>query len=93
MDHFTGWADAFPIANKTSSTIAEVLATRYIPQYGASEMIISDNGNDFCNSEVAGLMTAYGIAHHRTTAYHLQANGEIERFHRTFKRMIKRLAF
>ena len=93
IDHLTGWADAFPIANKTSSTIAEILATRYIPQYGASEIIISDNGNEFCNSEVAGLLTAYGIAHHRTTAYHPQANGKIERFHRTFKGMIKRLAF
>ena len=81
IDHLTGWADVFPIANKTSSTIAEILATRYIPLYGASEIIISDNGNEFCNREVAGLLTAYGIAHHRTTAYHPQANGKIERFH------------
>ena len=44
IDYLTGWADAFPVANNTNSTIAEVLATRYIPQYGASEIIISDNG-------------------------------------------------
>ena len=45
IDHLTGWQDTFPIANKTSSTIAEVLATHYIPQYDASEILISDNGN------------------------------------------------
>ena len=68
IDHLTGWADAYPIAHKNSGTIANILASRYFPQYNSPEILISDNGTEFCNAEVNGLLSGYGFKHNRTTA-------------------------
>ena len=38
------------------------------------------------------LCTAFGIQKCQTTAYHLQCNGQVERFHQTLFRMIGKLA-
>ena len=93
IDHLTGWADVYPIAHKRGETIAEILIKQYFPQYGFPEVTISDNGSEFCNADVTALFGSLGIEHHRTTVYHPQSNGKIERFHRTFKSMLRKLTF
>ena len=70
IDHLTGWADAFPIPHKTGSKVANVLLQCYLPRYGLPEEILSDNGLEFCNSEVQGLLRQYGIKHQKSTIYH-----------------------
>ena len=91
IDHLTGWADAYPIAHKNSGTIANILASRYFPQYNSPEILISDNRTEFCNAEVNGLLSSYGIKHNRTTAYNPASNEQIEIFHRTLKSILRKL--
>ena len=91
IDHLTGWADAYPIAHKNSGTIANILASRYFPQYNSPEILISDNRTEFCNAEVNGLLSSYGIKHNRTTAYNPASNEKIEIFHRTLKSILRKL--
>ena len=91
IDHMTGWADAFPIAHKSGNIIADTLIKSYFPQYGYPELIISDNGKEFINSDVQNLLQHLDIKHHRTTVYHPQSNGKIERFHRSLKNILRKL--
>ena len=91
IDHLTGWAEVIPIRHKTGHVIADILNTEIFPRFGIPEILISDNGREFVNTEVTHLCQTLGIKFKHTTPYHPQANGKIERFHRTFKSILKRL--
>ena len=91
IDHLTGWADAYPLASKKGEAIADVLHADYLPRYGAPEIIITDNGLEFCNSAVASLLKVSDVKHRTTTPYHPQSNAKVEWWHRTLKGIIERL--
>ena len=54
--------------------------------------LLSDQGVNFTSVLVEELCSAFGIQKCRTTAYHAQCNGQVERFHQTLFRMIGKLA-
>ncbi|KRY41305.1 conserved hypothetical protein [Trichinella spiralis] len=47
MDYFTKWTAAFPLANIEASTVAKVLAEKYIACFGAPDYLQSDQGRSF----------------------------------------------
>lgn len=91
IDHLTGWVDSYPIGNKRAGTIADILQRDYFPRYGPPEVLISDRGLEFVNSDVEGLCKAWGVQRRMTTPYHPQSNAKVERFHRTLKVIIATL--
>ena len=44
IDWYTSWLEAYPVPNKETNTIAEVLLEGFIPQHGCPRLIISDRG-------------------------------------------------
>ena len=91
VDHLTGWADCYPLSNKRGATIVDVLQTDYLPRYGPMEILISDNGREFLNSDFRNFCLACDVDHRTTTPYRPQANAKVERFHRTLKGILERL--
>jgi hypothetical protein len=49
------------------------------------EVILTDQAANFCSSLMKNICTLLKIKHIRTTAYHPQSNGSLERFHRDLK--------
>lgn len=72
----------------SAEAVAKALVTHWISRFGVPHRITSDRGRQFESSVFAELMQTIGATHLRTTAYHPQANGLIERWHRTFKSAI-----
>lgn len=73
----------------TAKTVATALCSQWISRFGCPETISSDQGRQF-ESELFGELAAIlGSSHTRTTAYHPQANGLVERFHRKLKEALK----
>jgi hypothetical protein len=70
---------------QTVAAIANWLA--YFP--GTIEIIRSDNGPEFNNIVVQNFLEEKQIKHHKSTVYHPQSNGVIERFHRTLLKLIR----
>ena len=60
--------------------------------FGAPTKLLSDQGVNFTSALVEELCSAFGIQKCRTTAYHVQCNGQVECFHQTLFRMIGKLA-
>ena len=90
---FSGWPEAFPIANKNADTIARALMTEFIPRHSCPECLISDQGSEFCNEVISILSRKMGIVRIRTSPYRPQANGKCERLHRVLNDIIaKRMA-
>ena len=52
-------------------------------------VLTSDRGSQFTSALWTSVSQSLGIQLHRTTSYHPQSNGLVERFHRTLKTSIK----
>ncbi|GBO08540.1 hypothetical protein AVEN_114835-1 [Araneus ventricosus] len=57
-----------------------------ISRFGVPEKVASDSGTDFQSNLFSSLSKFSGAEQTRTTAYHPQSNGALERFHRHLKR-------
>ncbi len=79
IDYSTRWPEAFPMRDATASTIAQVMYRNIVCRYGVPEIIHSDRGAAFQSNLLAELYELCGITRTRTTAYHPQGDGLVER--------------
>ncbi len=85
MDRATRWPEVFPLKSTTVSACVTALVDGWISRYGVPEDITTDRGPQFTSEVWSCLCDRLGIRHRPTTAYHPQANGLVERFHRQLK--------
>ena len=83
IDRFTRWTEAIPMTDSTAPTCARALFREWIAIFGIPGEITSDGGPQFTSELWDQLHHILGTKVYHTTAYHPQANGIVERFHRT----------
>ena len=91
-DHFTRYSVAFVTKDQKAKTVMRILYEWFISIFGTPAKLLSDRGANFTLALVEELCSAFGIQKCRTTAYHTQCNGQVERFHQTLFRMIGKLS-
>ena len=82
---FTCWPEAFPLKEISADSVARTLVSGWIAHFGYT----SGKGGQFQSSLWEQLTNMLGTTHYRTTTYHPQANGLVERFHRQLKGTLK----
>ena len=87
-DLFSKWVEAFAIRDTTSTTLATVLVDEVISRYGVPACIHSDQGANLCSEVIQTMCKLLGMGRTRTSAYHPQGNGQVERFNRTLEAML-----
>lgn len=87
-DHFTRWVEAFPLKDHTAMTVADVLVTQFICRFGIPQRIHSDQGRDFMSNLFKHMCEMLGVKRSRTSPYHPQCDGMVERFNRTLQQML-----
>jgi hypothetical protein len=85
MDRTTPWPEAIRMSATSSSDCAAALLCGWIQRFGVPTTITSDRGPQFTAALWAATCRLLAISHVPTTAYHPQANGLVERFHRRLK--------
>ena len=92
MDRFSRWIEAIPLRNQTADTVCEKFYAHWICRFGIPDQVITDQGQQFESGMFNSLINRLGCVRSRTTAYHPQTNGLIERCHSTLKNMLRCLS-
>ena len=90
-DLFTKWVEAFPLANTTATTLATVPMNEIVCRYGVHAYLHSDQGANLRSAVIQQLCQLLGTLSTRTSAYHPEGNGQVERFNRTLEAMLAKM--
>lgn len=88
VDYFTKYAVACSLKNKNAISVADALMEAWILKFGFPLSVHSDQGGEFDNKLMEKLATCGGFAKTRTTPYHPQSDGMVERLNRTLLAML-----
>ncbi|KAI2662301.1 Retrovirus-related Pol polyprotein from transposon 17.6 [Labeo rohita] len=91
VDYATRYPEAVPLRKATAKAIAQelfLLASRV----GIPTEILTDQGTPFMSRLMADLCGLLRVKQLRTTVYHPQTDGLVERFNQTLKQMLRRVA-
>ena len=82
-DYFTRWVEAYPIPCQEAAVVAKKLVDEMFCRFSPPEQLLSDQGRQFESQLLAEVCKIMGIQKSRTTPYHPQCDGLVERWNRT----------
>ena len=88
-DYFSKWTQAFPLKDMTALTVADTLVNECFSLFGVPRWLHSDQGSNFESELFQELCQLLDVKKTRTTPYHPQSDGMVERFNRTLQQMLK----
>ena len=88
-DYTTRWSEAIPLEDTSAATIGKVFWHNIICRYGCPRTVLTDLGRNFMAAIFEELLRFTKTDRLRTTAYHPQTDGLVERQNQTLKQMIR----
>ena len=88
-DYATRYPEAVPLKSIDTEHVAEELLKLFF-RVGVPQKILTDQGSNFTSQFLAEIYRLLHVHAIRTSLYHPQTGGLVERFNQTLKNMIKR---
>ena len=88
-DLFSKWVEIAPMSNHTSHSIFTALKTFWFHRHGPPETVLSNQGPNVDGSDIRRALEALGIIKLRTSPYHPEGDGQVERNIQTVKQTIR----
>ena len=88
QDYFTKWAEAIPLPDQTATRITAELIKLFCT-HGHPDILHSDQGRIFKSTILAQTLQAFGVTKSRTTVYHPQGDGMVERFNCSLLQLLR----
>ena len=85
----TRYPEAIPLRTIKAKPVIKAL-TNFFSTFGLARFLQSDNGSNFTSRVFSQVMESLAIKHIKSSAYHPQSQGALERFHQTLKAMLKK---
>ena len=73
-EYLTRWAEVAAIPDKSAESVHRFLLS-IVYRFGSCEVLLHDQGREFCNTLVQGLCDKMKIGQAMSSAYHPQTNG------------------
>ncbi|KAL6473492.1 hypothetical protein MHYP_G00170530 [Metynnis hypsauchen] len=83
QDYFSKYVNLYAVPDQRSTTVAKCLFENYIREHGIPEILHTDQGRQFESDLIRHLCKLLGVQKTRTSPYHPQGDGMVERFNRT----------
>ena len=87
-DCFSRRTEACPLPDKTALSVADAICQHVVCRFGMPSVIHSDQGREFENKVMQELCLLCGAHKTRTTPYHPESDGLVERLNRTLLMML-----
>ena len=89
IDRTYRWPEAVPLSSITTETCARAFISTWVSQFGVPALLTSDRGAQFTSSVWLEVCSILDISRIKTTSFHPQSNGIIERFNRSLKSSLR----
>ena len=87
--NLTKYSDALPIFDMTAEMVATALVHDFITRFGCPEVIKTDQGSNFQSSLMQKVAKIFKIKQLRSTSFHPQTMGSLERSHHSLAEYLK----
>lgn len=87
-DYFTKWVEAIAIPDQTAITVAAALVEEVVCKFGTPAYVHSDQGRQFEGTVYQEMCRLLNIKKTRTTPYHPQSDGMVERYNKTLAQLL-----
>ena len=87
-DYFTKWTEAYAIPDQEAKTVAQKIVDEFVCRFGVPTIIHTDQGRNFEAKLFSEMCELLGVDKTRTTPYHPQSDGMVERLNRTLEDML-----
>ena len=88
MDLSTRFPEAIPLRKITAKVVVEPLM-QFFTRYGLPKEVQSDQGSNFMSGVFQEVLRELVIKQLKSSAYHPQSQGALERYHQTLKNMVR----
>ena len=88
VDHFTKLAEAYPLQDQEAQTVARAFVNEFVSRYGVPYVIHTDQGTNLESNLFKEICKLLGIAKTRTSPYHPQCDGQVERMNCTLVELL-----
>lgn len=88
-DRFSKLTKCIALRVITAISVSSAVIEHWVACYGPPDKILSDQGPQFMSSFFITVMKVLGVETIRTTAYHPQTNGQVERYNRTLATQLR----
>lgn len=89
QDDLSKFSVAVPLTSFDAKTVAHALVDHFMLIFGSPKIILTDQGTNFLSDLFAEVCQIFRIKKLKTTSYHPQTNGALERSHRTLKEYLR----
>ena len=89
VDYGTRYPEAVPLRSTDSAAVATALMGIFTG-LGVPKEVLTDQGSNFLSSLIEELYRMLETLHLKTSPYHPQTNGAVEKFHGTLKHMLRK---
>ncbi len=92
IDHFSKYVIADCLVDKSAELVSSFIVFKIYLVHGCPAVLLTDNGKEFVNSLDDFISKFLRIDHRKITAYHPQANGQVERINKVLADALSKLA-
>ncbi|CAF2236425.1 unnamed protein product [Rotaria magnacalcarata] len=90
VDHFSKYAAAWPLKDKSSQTVADAFEHHILPTFLMPPFsFLSDNGREFTSKIFKDMLAKHNIKQLHSSSYHPESHGAIERLNRTSAQLLR----
>ena len=88
-DYATRYPEAVPLKNVDAEATSEAI-TEVFTRFGIPREVLTDQGSNFMSELLGEVFSLLDISHIKTSRYHPQTDGLVERFNGTLKTMLRK---